>query len=53
MSDAKDQTLSLSIRLKPLSPLRTRRRQILRTSAWPRGVPMWTLNSFATNVASL
>ena len=37
MSDAKDQTLSLSIRLKPVSPLRTRTRRTIRTSAWPNG----------------
>ena len=49
MSDAKDQTLSLSIRLKPVSPLRTRTRRTLRTSAWPK----WIVNVFAINVTIL
>jgi hypothetical protein len=53
MSDAKDQTLSINVRLKPVSPLRTRRRQILGTSVWPRGSRMWIVNSFAINVTNL
>jgi hypothetical protein len=53
MSDAKDQTLSLNVRLNPVSPLRTRARRTIGTSAWPRGSPMWILNSFAINVANL
>jgi hypothetical protein len=53
MSDAKDQTFSLNVRLKPVSPLRTRTRRTIGTSAWHRGLPMWMLNSSAINVANL
>lgn len=53
MSDAKDQTLSLNVRLKPVSPLRTRTRRTLRTSAWSRRSARWIVNSFANNVGNL
>jgi hypothetical protein len=53
MSDAKDQTLSLNVRLKPVSPLRARPRRTIVRLAWPRGVAMWIVNSFAINVANL
>jgi hypothetical protein len=49
MSDAKDQTLSLNIRLNPMSPHGIRTRRTLRTSAWPR----WIVNVLAINVTNL